>query len=96
MIKQYHEKSGKTILLVSHSMEDIVRFAEKVLVMNKGKLFCYDQTDKVFERTDELVSIGLDVPQVTRLSHRLADFGINIGNDIYTTERAVMRIMTLI
>ena len=96
MIKQYHEKSGKTILLVSHSMEDIVRFAEKVLVMNKGKLFCYDQTDKVFERTDELVSIGLDVPQVTRLSHRLADLGINIGNDIYTTERAVMRIMTLI
>ena len=96
MIKQYHEKSGKTIILVSHSMEDIVKFAEKVLVMNKGKLFCYDQTDKVFERTDELVSIGLDVPQVTRLSHRLADFGINIGNDIYTTERAVMRIMTLI
>lgn len=96
MIKQYHEKSGKTILLVSHSMEDIVKFAEKVLVMNKGKLFCYDQTDKVFERTDELVSIGLDVPQITRLSHRLAELGINIGNDIYTTERAAMRIMTLI
>ncbi|MDE7399493.1 MAG: energy-coupling factor transporter ATPase [Oscillospiraceae bacterium] len=96
MIKQYHEKSGKTILLVSHSMEDIVKFAEKVLVMNKGKLFCYDRTDKVFERTDELVSIGLDVPQVTRLSHRLAELGINIGNDIYTTERAVMRILTLI
>lgn len=96
MIKQYHEKSGKTILLVSHSMEDIVKFAEKVLVMNKGKLFCYDQTDKVFERTDELVSIGLDVPQITRLSHRLAELGINIGNDIYTTNRAAMRIMTLI
>lgn len=95
MIKQYHEKSGKTVLLVSHSMEDIVKFAEKVLVMNKGKLFCYDQTDKVFERTDELVSIGLDVPQVTRLSHRLAELGINIGNDIYTTDRAARRILTL-
>lgn len=96
MIKQYHEKSGKTILLVSHSMEDIVKFAEKVLVMNKGKLFCYDKTDKVFERTDELVSIGLDVPQVTRLSHKLAEFGIDIGNDIYTTDRAARRILTLI
>lgn len=95
MIKQYHEKSGKTVLLVSHSMEDIVKFAEKVLVMNKGKLFCYDRTDKVFERTDELVSIGLDVPQITRLSHRLAELGINIGNDIYTTDRAARRILTL-
>lgn len=95
MIKQYHEKSGKTVLLVSHSMEDIVKFAEKVLVMNKGKLFCYDQTDRVFERTDELVSIGLDVPQITRLSHRLAELGIDIGNDIYTTDRAARRILTL-
>lgn len=96
LIKQYHENSGKTVLLVSHSMEDIVKFASKVLVMNKGKLFCYDETDKVFERTSELVSIGLDVPQITRLSHRLLEKGIDIGNDIYTTERAVRRILTML
>ncbi len=96
LIKQYHENSGKTVLLVSHSMEDIVKFASKVLVMNKGKLFCYDETDKVFEQTSELVSIGLDVPQITRLSHRLAEKGIDIGNDIYTTERAVRRILTML
>ena len=96
LIKQYHEKSGKTILLVSHSMEDIVKFAGKVLVMNKGRLFCYDETDKVFERTNELVSIGLDVPQITRLSHSLSAKGIDIGNDIYTTERAAERILTLL
>lgn len=96
LIKQYHEKSGKTILLVSHSMEDIVRFASRVLVMNKGRLFCYDETDKVFERTSDLVSIGLDVPQITRLSHRLSELGIDIGNDIYTTERAAERILTLL
>ncbi|MDE6729049.1 MAG: energy-coupling factor transporter ATPase, partial [Oscillospiraceae bacterium] len=92
----YHERSGKTILLVSHSMEDIVKFASKVLVMNKGGLFCYDKTDKVFEQTSDLVSIGLDVPQITRLSHRLLEKGIDIGNDIYTTERAAQRIMTLL
>lgn len=96
LIKRYHEQSGKTILLVSHSMEDIVKFATKVLVMNKGKVFCYDETDKVFERTDELVSIGLDVPQITRLSHRLREKGIDIGNDIYTTDRAAQRLLSLI
>lgn len=96
LIKQYHEKSGKTILLVSHSMEDIVKFASRVLVMNKAKLFCYDETDKVFERTSELVEIGLDVPQITRLSHKLLEKGIDIGNDIYTTDRAADRILTLL
>ncbi len=96
LISEYHRKSGKTILLVSHSMEDIVKFATKVLVMNKGKIFCYDRTDKVFERTDELVSIGLDVPQITRLSHLLKERGIDIGNDIYTTQRAAERLLSLI
>lgn len=96
LIKRWHEQSGKTVLLVSHSMEDIVKFASKVLVMNKGKVFCYDETDKVFERTDDLVKIGLDVPQITRLSHRLRDKGIDIGNDIYTTDRAAQRLMSLI
>lgn len=96
LISQYHKNSGKTILLVSHSMEDIVKYASKVLVMNKGKLFCYDDTDKVFECTDELVKIGLDVPQVTRLSHKLLEKGIDIGNDIYTTDRAAERLLTLI
>ncbi|MBQ9946966.1 MAG: energy-coupling factor transporter ATPase [Oscillospiraceae bacterium] len=95
-IKSYHEKSGKTILLVSHSMEDIVKYATKVLVMNKGKLFCYDDTDRVFERTDELARIGLDVPQITRMSHILRDMGHDIGNDIYTTDRAAQRLLSLI
>jgi len=96
LIRKYHENSGKTILLVSHSMEDIVKFASKVLVMNKGSLFCYDETDKVFERTNDLVKIGLDVPQVTRLSHKLLEKGIDIGNDIYTTDRAAERLLSLI
>ncbi len=95
LIRQYHKNSGKTILFVSHSMEDIVKLASKVLVMNKGKLFCYDETDKVFERTSELVSIGLDVPQITRLSHKLLDLGVDIGNDVYTTERAAKRLLSL-
>ncbi len=96
LIKDYREKSGKTIILISHSMEDIVKFAEKVLVMNKGKVFCLDYTDNVFKDTEKLVSIGLDVPQITRLSHKLKESGIEIGNDIYTTERAAQRLLSLL
>ncbi|MGN1340945.1 MAG: energy-coupling factor transporter ATPase [Oscillospiraceae bacterium] len=96
MIKRYHEQYGKTILLVSHSMEDIVKYAGKVLVMNKGRLFCYDAVDRVFGRTDELAKIGLDVPQITRMSHILKDLGTDIGSDIYTTERAAERLLPLI
>ena len=95
-IKQYHEKYGKTILLVSHSMEDIVKYAGKVLVMNKSRLFCYDTVDRVFARTEKLAKIGLDVPQVTRMSHILKSLGTDIGNDIYTTERAAERLLPLI
>ena len=95
-IKQYHEKYGKTILLVSHSMEDIVKYAGKVLVMNKSRLFCYDTVDRVFARTEELAKIGLDVPQVTRMSHILKSLGTDIGNDIYTTQRAAERLLPLI
>ncbi len=96
LIKEYKRTSGKTVLLVSHSMEDIVKYAEKVLVMNKGKVFCFDYTDKVFEKTDELAKIGLDVPQITRFSHKLKDLGVDIGNDIYTVERAKERIISLL
>ncbi len=95
-IKRYHEQYGKTILLVSHSMEDIVKYAGRVLVMNKSRLFCYDTVDRVFGRTDELAEIGLDIPQITRMSHILRDLGTDIGSDIYTTERAAERLLPLI
>ena len=87
-ISDYHKKYGTTILLVSHSMEDIVKYAEKVLVMNKGKIFCHEETDKVFAKQDEIIKIGLDVPQITNIIMKLREKGINLGNDIYTVERA--------
>ena len=95
-ISEYHKHSGTTILLVSHSMEDIVRFANKVLVMNRGQLFCYETTDKVFSMAKELQMIGLDVPQITKLAQLLAQNGIDIGQDIYTVERAKERLMKIL
>lgn len=95
-IAEYHRNSGTTILLVSHSMEDIVKYADKVLVMNRGKLFCYEDTDVVFSYSRELRQVGLGIPQISRLSHILAEKGMNLGEDIYTVERAKKRILEII
>ncbi|MCC8069255.1 MAG: energy-coupling factor transporter ATPase [Ruminococcus sp.] len=88
MIKEYHKKTNATILIVSHSMEDMAEFADKILVMNKGKAFCFDDTPKVFNRADELVKIGLQVPQISRVFIKLKSMGYNIPN-VYTTSQAV-------
>ncbi len=95
-IAGYHRNSGTTILLVSHSMEDIVKYADKVLVMNRGQLFCYEETDKVFSMSKELQMIELDIPQITKLSHLLRENGIDIGNDVYTVERAKERLLKIL
>ncbi len=87
-IKNYHERTKNTILIVSHSMEDIAGFADKILVMNKGSLFCYDETEKVFARAEEISKIGLDVPQITKVFMKLKAQGLDFGKDVYTMEYA--------
>lgn len=83
-IKAYHRRTGNTTLIVSHSMEDIATFADKILVMNDSRLFCYDDTEKVFARSEEISAIGLDVPQITRVFDRLKNRGIDFGKEVYT------------
>ena len=95
-ISSYHKNSETTILLVSHSMEYIVKCAKKVLVMNKGNLFSYEDVDTVFSMSEELKNIGLDIPQISKLAHLLKQKGIDIGNDIYTVERAKERLLKII
>ncbi len=83
-IKKYHERTKNTILIVSHSMEDIAGFADKILVMNKARLFCYDDTKKVFGRSEEISAIGLDVPQITKVFTSLKKQGLDFGKEVYT------------
>ena len=87
-IKEYHRQKNSTVLLVSHSMEDVAKFADKILVMNKAEVFCYEDTPEVFKRADELTQIGRAVPQITRVFLRLKQMGIDIRTDVYTTEFA--------
>ncbi|NLJ17052.1 MAG: energy-coupling factor transporter ATPase [Clostridiales bacterium] len=95
LIKDYHENSGKTVLLVSHSMEDVVDYATKVLVMNKGRVFCYDDTDKVFSKAQQLQEIGLDIPQISRFALALKKYDVDLGNNIYTVKKAVQGVLNL-
>ena len=88
LIKEYHRQTGNTVLIVSHSMEDIAKNVSKILVMNDAKLFCYDETAKVFHRSQELTQMGLSVPQVTRVFDRLRSMGIDINDDVYTVKYA--------
>lgn len=92
-IKEYHRQKKSTVLLVSHSMEDVAKFADKILVMNKAQVFCYEDTPEVFKRAEELTEIGLAVPQITRVFNRLKQSGIDIRTDVYTTEFAKKTIL---
>ncbi|MDE6092630.1 MAG: energy-coupling factor transporter ATPase [Ruminococcus sp.] len=87
-IKSYHKKYNNTILIVSHSMEDTASFADKILVMNQAKVFCYDDTVNVFARAEEITEIGLDVPQITKVFIELKKRGLDFGKDVYTVDYA--------
>ena len=92
-IRAYHQTAGNTVLLVSHSMEDIAKNAQKVLVMQDGKLVLFDSTQRVFEQADELVRIGLDVPQLTRVFLDLRKKGYDVERSVFSPERAAEALM---
>ncbi len=84
LIREYHKEKKNTVMLVSHSMEDVAKHCSKILVMNNAQVFCYDEPARVFHRAQELESMGLAVPQVTRVFNRLRALGIDIQDDVYT------------
>ena len=95
MIVDYRKKTSSTVLLVSHSMEDIAGVATKILVMNKSQVAMYDTVENVFSRAEELEKMGLNVPQVTRVFMKLKAKGIDIATDIFTVTDGCNRLVTL-
>lgn len=87
-IKHYREQTGSTVLLVSHSMEDIARVADRVLVMNQGNVEMFDTTENIFQQGGHLAEIGLKVPQVTQVFLELKKLGADIDAGVYTMEQA--------
>ena len=87
-IKEYHKQKDTTVILVSHSMEDIAKNASKVMVINEAKLYCFDDTSTVFERASELVGMGLDIPDTTAIMLELRKRGFDVPMNVYTPKYA--------
>lgn len=94
-IKAYHRERHNTVILVSHSMEDIARVADRVLVMNAGKAVMLDKTEKIFARGRELESLGLRVPEITQILLTLREHGCPVS-PVLTVDQAVAQLLPLL
>ena len=92
-IKSLHKEYNMTIILVSHSMEDVANLAERIIVMHNGSCILDGRPDQIFMEIDTLESVGLAVPQVTYLVRQLKRKGINISQSVFTIEQAKVEIL---
>lgn len=92
-IQKLYEKEGITIVLVSHSMEDVARLVDRILVMHKGKLEIDGKTRDVFRRADELENLGLGVPQITKFMRIFKEKGNDVKDDVLTVNEAKEEIL---
>ncbi len=92
-IQDYHDVRKNTVILVSHSMEDIARVADRILVMSHGEKYMFDTPENVFSKGRELEKLGLQVPQVTKIMLLLKESGINVNQNILTVEQAFNEIV---
>lgn len=88
MIDNYRRSTGSTVIVVSHSMEDVAKTASKVLVMNKGRVEFFTGVKEVFSNAQRLVEIGLNVPQITGILMDLKNKGYDVRTDIYSIDEA--------
>lgn len=95
-ISLYHKERKNTVILVSHSMEDIARVADRILVMNKGNAEILDTAKNVFAQGERLEKMGLRVPQITKITQKLKEKGIDLPDGILTVDDAFGSIVSLL
>ena len=95
LIKKLHEEMGITIILVSHSMDDVADYVERIIVMNHGEVFLDDTPKEVFSHMEELEEIGLAVPTVTEIMSRCAKKGFPVDDTVTTIEEAKTELLKL-
>ena len=88
-IVDYQRKSGKTVVIVSHSMEDMAKYCDDLVVMSEGRVLLNGECREVFAHSDVLFEVGLDIPQVTKLLLALKQKGIDLDCGLYTVEEAI-------
>lgn len=88
MIREYQQKKETTVLLVSHSMEDIARIADRVLVLNHGTVAMLEPVDRIFTHAESLAEMGLSIPAITQVFNRLRAAGVPVSDAVYTLDQA--------
>ena len=92
-IRDYHKAHNATIILVSHSMEEMARTVDRLVVVNDGKIALEGAPSQVFQHGQELEDMGLGIPQMTRVFHRLRQMGVDIDPSVYTIEQAKQAVL---
>ena len=87
LVRTYREQTGSTVILVSHSMEDVAKTADKVLVLNCSRVAMFGTVPEVYSRTDELEEMGLSVPQITKIFRALHDRGFDVSPSVFTVSQ---------
>jgi len=95
-IRRYREQTGSTVILVSHNMEDIASIADRLIVLNESKIAFDGTPEEVFSHPDELVAMGLDVPQVTRVFMKLRELGVPVDTSVYTVGYALKLVQRML
>lgn len=95
-IRDMHKRLGITVILVSHSMEDLANLTDRIMVMNHGRLAMCEKTSEIFKKADELRAMGLSVPQITQVCNKLRSLGMPISDGIYTVDSAKAEIERLL
>lgn len=95
-IEKYHKETNATVIFVTHSMEDIARLADRLMVLSESKILMDGKPEEIFARPDELVKIGLDVPQITRVFMELRRLGVETDTSVYTVKYAANLVLRML
>ena len=93
LVRTYRDQTGSTVILVSHSMEDVAKTADKVLVLNHSHVAMFGTVPEVSSRTDELEEMGLTVPQITKIFRALHDRGFDVSPSVFTVSQGADELM---
>ena len=93
LVRTYRDQTGSTVILVSHSMEDVAKTADKVLVLNRSRVAMFGTVPEVYSRTDELEEMGLTVPQITKIFRSLHDRGFEVSPSVFTVSQGADELM---
>lgn len=96
LIKEYNKMTGSTVIFVSHNMDDVALVADKVIVLDRGRVALCGSVDEVYSDGERLTSLGLDVPEITRIFNLLRNRGFDVPDGVYTVEKGARVLLAML